>query len=222
VPFRFDDVGSPAAQRLLAGQGIGTSRLPVMISHDGYAMVQPGQAQLIAVVGGSVASDARLVRVADGSEVTAKTVIVAPGITWRRLGVSRLEQLVGSGVFYGAAGTEAQAMEGRDVCVVGAGNSAGQATLHLARYARQVTMLVRGDDLASSMSDYLITEIAATPNIAVRTGTEIAGGRSRPRCQGSSPPATPGTAPSSESPRPSAMAPQPCDWPTSTWACRTL
>ncbi len=115
----------------------------------------------------------RVVRVADGSEVTAKTVIVASGIAWRRLGVPRLEQLVGSGVFYGAAGTEAPAMEGRDVYVTGAGNSAGQAGLHLARYARRVTMLVRGDDLARSMSEYLITEIAATPNIAVRLSTEI-------------------------------------------------
>jgi thioredoxin reductase (NADPH) len=121
--------------------------------------------------------DDRIVRVADGSKVTARTVILAPGIAWRRLGIPGLEQLVGSGVFYGAAGTEAQAMEGRDVYVVGAGNSAGQTSLHLARYARRVTMLVRGNDLARSMSDYLITEIAATSNIAVRLGTEVTGGR---------------------------------------------
>src|SRR5579862_8302294 len=79
----------------------------------------------------------------------------ATGIAWRRLAVPRLEALVGSGVFYGAAGTEAQAMEGRDVFVVGAGNSGGQTALHLARYARRVTMLVRGTSLARSMSDYL-------------------------------------------------------------------
>ena len=144
VPFRFRDATSPAGQRLLAEAGIGTSRLPVMIRHDGYAMVQPGQAQLIAAVGGSVRNypgfpygiggheltrraceqawmfgahmvfaqpavgleqrgDDRLVRLADGSEVIANTVIVAPGIAWRRLGVPRLDQLVGSGVFYGAA-----------------------------------------------------------------------------------------------------------------------
>ena len=88
----------------------------------------------------------------------------------------RLEALVGSGVFYGAAGSETQAMEGRDVFVVGAGNSAGQTALHLARYARQVTMLVRGDNLARSMSDYLIREIEATPNIAVRLHTEVTDG----------------------------------------------
>jgi thioredoxin reductase (NADPH) len=87
--------------------------------------------------------------------------------------VPRLEALVGSGVFYGSAGSEAGAMEGRDVFVVGAGNSAGQAALHLARYARQVTMLVRGDSLARSMSDYLIRQIEATANIAVRFGTGV-------------------------------------------------
>ena len=88
----------------------------------------------------------------------------------------RLEALVGSGVFYGAAGSEARAMEGRDVFVVGAGNSAGQAALHLARHARQVTMLVRGDSLARSMSDYLVREIEATANIAVRLHTEVSDG----------------------------------------------
>jgi len=113
---------------------------------------------------------------ADGHEVVARAVIVAPGITWRRLGVPRLEALVGSGVFYGAASSEAQAMEGREVFVVGAGNSGGQAALHLARYARQVTMLVRGDSLARSMSDYLIREIGATANVAVRLRTEITDG----------------------------------------------
>ena len=87
----------------------------------------------------------RIVRLADGHQVRAQAVIVAPGIAWRRLGVPRLEALVGSGVFYGAAGAEARAMAGQDVFVVGAGNSAGQNALHLARYARQVTMLVRGD-----------------------------------------------------------------------------
>ncbi len=127
-------------------------------------------------VGLECRGDDRIVRVADGSQVTARAVIVAPGIAWRRLGVPRLERMVGSGVFYGAAGTEARAMEGREVYVVGAGNSAGQTTLHLARYARRVTMLVRGDDLARSMSDYLITEIEATSNIAFLPRTEVADG----------------------------------------------
>ena len=118
----------------------------------------------------------RVVHLADGRQITARAVIVAPGIAWRRLGVPRLEALIGSGVFYGSAGSEAQAMEGRDVFVVGAGNSAGQATLYLARYARQVTILARGDSLARSMSDYLTREIEATPNITVRLHTEITHG----------------------------------------------
>jgi thioredoxin reductase (NADPH) len=115
----------------------------------------------------------RVVRLAGGDEVAARAVIVAPGIAWRRLGVRHLEARVGSGVFYGAAGSETRAMEGRDVFVVGAGNSAGQTALHLARHARRVTMLVRGDCLERSMSDYLIQEIKATASIAVRLHTEV-------------------------------------------------
>lgn len=88
--------------------------------------------------------DEHVMQLADGHQITARAVIAAPGIAWRRLGVPRLEALVGSGVFYGSAGSEAQAMQGRDVFVVGAGNSAGQAALYLAQYARQLTMLVRG------------------------------------------------------------------------------
>ncbi len=127
-------------------------------------------------VGLECRGDERVVHLADGHQIAAKAVIVATGIAWRRLGVPRLEALVGSGVFYGAAGSETRAMEGRDVFVVGAGNSAGQTALHLARYARQVTMLVRGDSLARSMSDYLIREIEATSNITVRLHTEVTDG----------------------------------------------
>jgi thioredoxin reductase (NADPH) len=116
---------------------------------------------------------ARVVRTTDGSEVRARTVVLAAGVSWRRLGLPTLEALIGAGVFYGAAGAEARAMNGRSVYVVGAGNSAGQAAIHLAKYATRVTMVVRGADLSSSMSDYLITEIGETPNIAVRLRTEI-------------------------------------------------
>jgi thioredoxin reductase (NADPH) len=120
--------------------------------------------------------DERVVHLAHGQRVTARAVIVAPGIAWRRLGVPRLEALVGAGVFYGAAGSETGAMEGRDVFVVGAGNSAGQTALHLARHARQVTMLVRAGGLARSMSDYLVREIETTANITVRPHTEVTDG----------------------------------------------
>jgi len=119
----------------------------------------------------------RTVELAGGGQITARAVIVATGIAWRRLGVPRLEALVGAGVFYGAAGSETRAMQDRGVHVVGAGNSAGQAALHLARHARQVTMLVRGDSLARTMSDYLIREIMATGNITVRLHTAVTDGR---------------------------------------------
>ncbi len=118
----------------------------------------------------------RVVCLEGGQQVSARAVIAAPGIAWRRLGVPKLEELVGSGVFYGAAGTEAQAMAGRDVFVVGAGNSAGQTALHLARHARLVTMVVRGQNLQRSMSEYLIREIRATPNVVVRLSTEVTDG----------------------------------------------
>jgi thioredoxin reductase (NADPH) len=88
-----------------------------------------------------------------------------------------VEALMGAGVFYGAGGSEAQAMRDRRVFVVGAGNSAGQAAIHLAKCAAQVTVLVRGESLQKSMSDYLIQEIAEKSNIAVRFRTQITGAR---------------------------------------------
>jgi thioredoxin reductase (NADPH) len=115
----------------------------------------------------------------DGSQITARTVVVATGVRYCRLDIPEVEPLLGAGVFYGAGGSEAQAMRDRRVFVVGAGNSAGQAAIHLAKYASQVTMLVRGDSLAKSMSDYLIQEIADKPNIEVRLQTQVTGARGR-------------------------------------------
>ena len=117
-----------------------------------------------------------VVHLLDGTELRARAVIVATGIEWRRLGVPRLEELVGSGVFYGAAVSESRAMQGQDVFIIGGGNSAGQAALHLARHARSVTVLVRGDSLTKSMSSYLIRAIESTPNVAVRYRTEVVDG----------------------------------------------
>jgi thioredoxin reductase (NADPH) len=128
--------------------------------------------------------DRRLVRLSDGGEVAAEAVVVASGIAWRRLGVPELEALVGAGVFYGAAGAEARAMEGQDVFVVGAGNSAGQAALHLATHAASVTLLVRGPDLARSMSEYLIQEIEQAPSVTVRLRTQVVGGLGGHRLEG--------------------------------------
>lgn len=267
VPFHFEAADSQQGRRLLQDMGLDASRLPVMIRHDEYTMVDPTPAQIIEAVGGSTKvdvsecdvaivgagpaglaaavyaaseglqtivleeavsggqagsspmirnypgfphgisgheltrraceqawmfgahmvfsqptasvagqGDQHVVRLVDGHQIRARAVIAAPGIAWGRLGVPRLEALLGSGVFYGSAGSEAQAMQGRDAFVVGAGNSAGQAALYLARYARQLTMLVRGDSLARSMSDYLVREIEVTPNIRVRLHTEVTDG----------------------------------------------
>jgi thioredoxin reductase (NADPH) len=118
----------------------------------------------------------RVVHLLDGSELRARAVVIATGVQWRRLGVPRLEALVGSGVFYGAAASEARAMHDQDVFIVGAGNSAGQATLHLAKHARAVTLLVRGSSLAKSMSSYLTRAIDSTPSITVRYRTEVVDG----------------------------------------------
>jgi thioredoxin reductase (NADPH) len=126
----------------------------------------------------------RLVRLSDGGEVAGEAVVVASGVAWRRLGVPRLEALVGTGVFYGAAGAEARAMEAQDVFVVGAGNSAAQAALHLAKYAASVTLLVRGPDLGASMSDYLVQEIEQAPNVAVRLRTQVVDGLGGHRLEG--------------------------------------
>ncbi len=120
--------------------------------------------------------DARVVRLLDGSCVRAQTVVIATGIEWRRLGVPALEALIGSGVFYGAAVSESRAMQGEDVFIVGGGNSAGQAAIHLAKHARSVTVVVRGESLASSMSSYLIRAIESTPNVVVRNRTEVVDG----------------------------------------------
>ena len=106
----------------------------------------------------------------------APVVILATGAAYRRLGVPSLEELTGAGVFYGGPASEAHALTGKDVFVAGGGNSAGQAALHLARYARRVTLVVRGPALEAGMSHYLTQEIEATPNIDVRTGTTVVGG----------------------------------------------
>ena len=119
--------------------------------------------------------DALLAGVGDET-VRARAVVVATGVDYRRLGVPDLEALQGAGVFYGASISEAQALRGERAIVVGGGNSAGQAAMHLARYAARVTLVVRGDTLTTSMSRYLIDEITTAPNIEVALGTEVVGG----------------------------------------------
>jgi thioredoxin reductase (NADPH) len=115
----------------------------------------------------------RFVQLADGSELSSHVILIASGVAWRKLDVPGIERLAGAGVYYGAAMTEAVACRDEEVFVVGGANSAGQAAMHLSRYARQVTMLVRGTSLAATMSRYLIDQIAATPNILVRCHTNV-------------------------------------------------
>jgi thioredoxin reductase (NADPH) len=112
----------------------------------------------------------------EGGRLRARAVVLAMGVTYVRLELPAVEELLGRGVYYGASPAEAKQVEGVRVFVVGAGNSAGQAALHLAKWASDVTLVVRGDSLARSMSAYLVREIAAARNISVRLRTRIVDG----------------------------------------------
>ena len=125
------------------------------------------------VVGLDVRPSSRAVRFADGGEVVSHAVLLATGISYRKLDVPGADALTGLGVFYGSAATEASGCGGDDVYIVGAANSAGQAAVFLSQHARQVTLLARGDSLERSMSYYLIRQIDEVPNIDVRLNTEV-------------------------------------------------
>ena len=116
----------------------------------------------------------RLITLDDGSEVACEALIVATGVQYRRLAVEGIDPLVGIGVFYGAAITEALACTGRHVAVVGGGNSAGQSALHLSQYAADVTLLVRGGNLEAGMSAYLVERLRATANVTIRLNASVA------------------------------------------------
>lgn len=122
------------------------------------------------------AHDCFHIELSDGVRVRASSVVLAPGADYRRLGVPSLEDLVGAGVYYGAAVTEAASMEGKGVFVVGGGNSAGQAAIHLSRFAKSVTLVVRGRSLSASMSEYLVTEMRMRDNITVHCGCRVLSG----------------------------------------------
>src|SRR4051794_1064113 len=131
-----------------------------------------------------VEGDERIVTLDDGAELRAEDVVVATGVSYRRMGIERLEALVGRGVFYGSGTSEARAVAGGHVYVVGGANSAGSASIHLARHAARVTLLVRGDSLVDTMSDYLIREIDNADNVDVRLHTEIEDVRGDLRLEG--------------------------------------
>lgn len=115
----------------------------------------------------------RFVQLADGREISSHVVLLATGVRYRRLDVPGTEKLTGRGIYYGAALVEATACTNEEVFIVGGANSAGQAALHFAKYARKVTMLLRGGGLSATMSKYLIDEIAATSNIVLGPNTQV-------------------------------------------------
>lgn len=125
------------------------------------------------VVGIEVSGSARTIRFADGDTVDAHAVILATGVSYRQLTATGVAELTGRGVYYGSTMSEAVNCSDQDVYIVGAANSAGQAAVYLSRYARSVTILVRGSSLEGSMSYYLVQRIAAIPTITVRTCTEV-------------------------------------------------
>src|SRR5213594_1236698 len=134
----------------------------------GVEILAPQEAQAIRVEGPS-----RMVKLADGGELGCKVLLLATGVSYRKLDVPGAERLQGRGVYYGSAMTEAMACQGEDVYIIGGANSAGQAAMYFSRYARRVLMLVRSESLSTSMSQYLIDQIKHTPNIQVETRARV-------------------------------------------------
>lgn len=140
------------------------------LSRRGVAQAQRLGAEFLTsqeVVGVRVEGPYRFVKLGDGSEISCHVLLVATGVSYRKLDVPGMERFTGAGVYYGAAISEAMSCRDEHVYLVGGANSAGQAAMYFSRYAGHVTMLVRGPSLAQSMSQYLIDQISATPNITV-------------------------------------------------------
>jgi len=150
------------------------------LTHRAVAQARRFGAEMVLardVVGFETRGPVRAVRFGDNSEIEARAVLVATGMSYRLLETPGLEELTGRGVYYGATASEAQACAGDDVYIVGAANSAGQAVLNIARFARRVVLLTRSDALEKSMSQYLVKRIRATENVEVRLQAEIVAGR---------------------------------------------
>ncbi|MFN0072182.1 MAG: FAD-dependent oxidoreductase [Chloroflexota bacterium] len=145
-----------------------TRRAVAQASRFGAEILTPCE-----VVSVDLHGDYRVIRLASGEEVSCQALLIATGISYRTLEVPGADRLSGAGVYYGTAIPEALESQGRDVFLVGGGNSAGQAAMYLSQYARSVTILIRGESLASSMSRYLIAQIEATPSITVRSRTAV-------------------------------------------------
>jgi thioredoxin reductase (NADPH) len=134
----------------------------------GVEILAPQQVTTVRVEGPS-----RIVKLAEGSDIGCKVLLIATGVSYRKLNVPGAERLQGRGVYYGSAMTEAMSSKDEDVYIVGGANSAGQAAMYFSKYARRVVMLVRGESLSASMSQYLIDQIKKTPNIQVETRARV-------------------------------------------------
>ncbi len=143
-------------------------RAAAQAARFGVEILTPAEA-----IGVRIKDSYRIIALADGSEVSCHALLIATGVSYRTLDVPGIGALSGAGVYYGAAITEAMACRGKDVFVVGGGNSAGQGAMYLSKYARSVTILVRGESLTISMSQYLIDQIRATPNITIRPRSSV-------------------------------------------------
>jgi thioredoxin reductase (NADPH) len=135
-------------------------RAVVQAQRFGVEILSPQEA-----VGARTEGPYRIIKLADGSEISCHALMIASGVQWRRLEAPGIDRLQGAGVYYGGGATEALSCKGETVYVVGGANSAGQAAMNFAKYAKRVVILVRGDSLASTMSQYLIDQIKETPNI---------------------------------------------------------
>src|SRR5499427_862899 len=144
-------------------------RAVVQAQRFGVEILSPQEA-----VGVRTEGSYRIVRLADGGEISCHALLVATGVQWRRLDAPGVDRLQGAGVYYGGGATEALSCEGEIIYVVGGANSAGQAAMNFARYAERVVIVVRGSSLSSTMSQYLIDQIKQTPNIQIWSHASVA------------------------------------------------
>ena len=133
------------------------------------------------VVGLEINGNSKTVKLQDGNELSCRSLLIATGVSYRKLEAEGIDELTGAGIYYGAAMSEGESVKDKEVAIIGGANSAGQAAMYFSRFAKNVTMIIRGDSISSSMSQYLIDQIHGTPNIKIVTNTEIkeAGGTTR-------------------------------------------
>jgi len=158
-------LGFPAG---LSGNDL-ARRAVVQAERFGVEILSPQE-----VVGVRAEGSYRILKLADGNDISCHALMIATGVQWRRLDAPGIDRLQGAGVYYGGGATEALACKGEIIYVVGGANSAGQAAMNFARYAERVVMLVRRDSLSSTMSQYLIDQIKETPNIQVWAHASVA------------------------------------------------